>query len=144
MDRQTFLNRFEEVPAELNIENLDGRKAPDPITPGQVDEGLKTASLFVGGASLLFARWAKSYQQHTNKLPQFDPATSNAAGGDPNIIYYQSHWKLGPEQALEIFRRVFAADANWIELTKRLHKPGFIPDTPEGRALVEQIVTLAE
>jgi uncharacterized Ntn-hydrolase superfamily protein len=44
------------------------------------------------------------------------------------------------EQALPMFRTVFTADPNWIELTKRLHKPGIIPDTPEGRALVEQII----
>jgi uncharacterized Ntn-hydrolase superfamily protein len=45
------------------------------------------------------------------------------------------------EQALPMFRSVFAADPNWIELTRRLHKPGIIPDTPEGRALVERIIT---
>ncbi len=100
--RQTFLNRFEEVPAELRIENLDGRKAPEPIAPAMVDEGLKTAGLFVGGASLLFARWAKGFQQHANKLPLFNPDTSNAAGGDPNIIYYHSYWKLGPDESLII------------------------------------------
>ena len=44
------------------------------------------------------------------------------------------------EQALPMFRSVFAADPNWIELTKRLHKPGIIPDTPEGHALVEKII----
>jgi uncharacterized Ntn-hydrolase superfamily protein len=44
------------------------------------------------------------------------------------------------EQALPTFRSVFAADPNWIELTKRLRKPGIIPDTPAGRALVEKIV----
>ncbi len=44
------------------------------------------------------------------------------------------------EQALPMFRSVFAADANWIELTKRLYKPGIIPDTPEGHTLVERIV----
>ena len=44
------------------------------------------------------------------------------------------------EQALPMFRSVFAADPNWIELTKRLFKPGIIPDTPEGHALVERIV----
>jgi len=44
------------------------------------------------------------------------------------------------EDALPMFRAVFAADPNWIELTRRLHKPGIIPDTPEGRALVERIV----
>ena len=102
MVRQTFFNRFEEVPAELTIENLDGREAPSPVTPARVDEGLKTAGLFVSGASLLFARWVKGFQKHTNKLPLFDPSVSNAAGGDPNIIYYHSHWKLEPDQALVI------------------------------------------
>jgi uncharacterized Ntn-hydrolase superfamily protein len=47
------------------------------------------------------------------------------------------------DHALPIFRAVFAADPNWVELTKRLHKPGIIPDTPEGRALVERIVAEA-
>jgi len=47
------------------------------------------------------------------------------------------------ERAMPIFRRVFAADANWVELTNRLIKPGIIPNTPEGRALVEQIVAAA-
>ena len=45
------------------------------------------------------------------------------------------------EKALPMFQRVFAADANWVELTKRLHKPGIIPDTPEGHELVERIVS---
>jgi uncharacterized Ntn-hydrolase superfamily protein len=44
------------------------------------------------------------------------------------------------EKSLPMFRSVFTADPNWVELTKRLHKPGIIPDTPEGRALVERIV----
>jgi uncharacterized Ntn-hydrolase superfamily protein len=44
------------------------------------------------------------------------------------------------EKSLPIFRTVFAADANWVELTRRLHKPGIIPDTPEGRSLVERIL----
>jgi tetratricopeptide (TPR) repeat protein len=44
------------------------------------------------------------------------------------------------EKALPMFRTVFATDPNWIELTKRLHKPGIIPDTPEGRALVDRIL----
>jgi len=47
------------------------------------------------------------------------------------------------EQALPTFREVFAADPNWVELTRRLIKPGIVPDTPEGHALVERIVTEA-
>jgi len=102
MVRQTFFNRFEEIPAELTIENLDRRRAPDPITPAMVDEGLKTAGMFVGGASLLFAKWANGFRKHPNTLPLFDPQTSNAAGGDPNIIYYHSYWKLDKDEVLVI------------------------------------------
>ena len=100
--RQTFLDRRNEIPAELTIENLNGQKSPAPLTPVMVAEGLKTASLFVAGASLLFAKWAYGFQKHTNQLPQFDPETSNAAGGDAGIIYYHSHWKLADEEALVI------------------------------------------
>ncbi len=51
---------------------------------------------------MLFARWARGFQKHTNQLPIFDPAISNAAGGDAQIIYYHSHWKLQPDEALVI------------------------------------------
>ncbi len=102
MVRQTFLDRSREVPAEVAIENLDGRKAPDPITPAMVDEGLKTASMFVAGASLLFSKWANGFRKHTNQLPLFDPELSNAAGGDASIIYYHSHWRLAADEALVI------------------------------------------
>lgn len=102
MVRQTFLNRFTETAAEVTIQNLDGRTAPDPVTPAMIDEGLKTASMFVAGASLMFAKWAHGYQKHTNRLPQFDPKVSNAAGGDASIIYYHSHWRLAPDESLLI------------------------------------------
>ena len=102
MVRQTFLDSDREEPAEFTIENLDGRKHPDPVTPVKVDEGLKTASMFVAGAPLLFAKWAKGFQKHTNKLPLFEPEVSNAAGGDSSIIYHHSHWKLYEDEALVI------------------------------------------
>ena len=44
------------------------------------------------------------------------------------------------DKAIPMFRKVFSMDSNWIELTRRLHKPGIIPDTAEGRALVESII----
>ena len=102
MVRQTYLDRNNEIPMDVKIENLNGKKVPDPLTPEQVDEGLKTASLFIAGAPFLFAKWANNFQKHTNKLPVFDPDVSNAAGGDSNIIYHHSHWKLGPDEALVI------------------------------------------
>jgi hypothetical protein len=100
--RQSFLDRKTEKLASLVIERVDGPADPAPVTPAMVDDGLRNASTLVVGASILFAKWARDFQKHSNQLPQFDPATSNAAGGDPNIAYYHSHWKLGPDEALVI------------------------------------------
>lgn len=102
MARQTFFRRDEEVPAEIHIVRIGGDKRPEPLTPQRVDEGLQTAAMFVAGAPMLFSKWAKGFQKHTNRLPLFDAATSNAAGGDANIIYHHSHWKLASDEALLI------------------------------------------
>ena len=100
--RQTFLDRVSETPAELELECLSADATPRPLTPAQLDEGLRSAATLVAGASLLFAKWARDFQAHTNRLPLFDPQRSTAAGGDPNIVYYHSHWALAPDQALVI------------------------------------------
>ncbi len=100
--RQTFLDRSQETLARLQVERIDGPGQPGPITPRMVDEGLRNASTLVAGASLLFSKWARDFQKHSNQLPQFDPAVSSAAGGDPNIAYYHSHWQLGRDEALVI------------------------------------------
>lgn len=116
--RQTFLDRDNEQPADLTIERVGddniararggniecarGGNAPAVFTPKMLDDGLKSASTLVAGAALLFAKWARDFQQHSNQLPMFDPAVSNAAGGDPNIVYYHSHWALAPDEALVI------------------------------------------
>ena len=100
--RQTFADRDNEEAAEMHIENLDGEACRQVLETRQVDEGLKTASLFVGGSSLLFARWARGFRKHVNQLPQFDPEISNRAGGDESIIYYHSYWLLEKDQALLI------------------------------------------
>ena len=100
--RQTFLDRETEEPAELSIECLGADKEPSPLTPQMLDEGLRSASTLVAGASLLFAKWARDFQKKSNELPMFDPEVSNAAGGDPNIIYYHSHWALAKDEALVI------------------------------------------
>ena len=47
------------------------------------------------------------------------------------------------DAALPALREIFAADPNWVQLTRRLVPAGLIPDTAEGHALVERIVTAA-
>ena len=103
--RQTFLDRSVEEPADLRIERIncaDEDRRPEPLTPEQIDEGLKAASTLVAGASMLFANWARGFRKHTNTLPMFDPEVSLAAGGDPNIVYYHSHWALSEDEVLLI------------------------------------------
>lgn len=100
--RQTFLDRQNEVPAALKIENLNGKKVPDPLTAEKIDRGLETAALFIAGAPFLFAKWANGFKKHSNRLPQFSPEVSNAAGGDASIIYYHSYWTLQEDEALVI------------------------------------------
>jgi len=100
--RQTFLDKQSEIPATLKIENLNGRKIPNDVTPEKIDNGLSTAALFIAGAPFLFSKWANGFRKHANQLPQFNPEVSNAAGGDANIIYYHSYWNLKDEEALEI------------------------------------------
>ena len=103
--RQTFLDRETEAPAELHIERIgcsDDEKRPGPLTPAQIDEGLKSAGTLVAGAALLFANWARGFRKHSNTLPMFDPDVSLQAGGDPNIVYYHSHWAVAEDEALVI------------------------------------------
>lgn len=100
--RQTFLDRAHETPADLRIERVDADGAPTLFTPKILDDGLKSASTLVAGAALLFAKWARDFQRHSNQLPMFDPEVSRSAGGDPNIVYYHSHWALAPDEALLI------------------------------------------
>lgn len=58
---------------------------PAPLTAATLDEGLQSASVLVAGASMMFAKWARGFQAHTNQLPLFDQQLSNKSGGDPNI-----------------------------------------------------------
>ena len=103
--RQTFLDREAETPAELHIERINcpgTERRPSPLTAKQFDEGLKKVGALVAGAPLLFAKWARNFQKHSNELPLFDPQVSLAAGGDPNITYYHSHWAIAEGEALLI------------------------------------------
>ncbi|MBX3156632.1 MAG: DUF1028 domain-containing protein [Deltaproteobacteria bacterium] len=59
------------------------------------------------------------------------------------MVYWQAVALAGKGQvdaALPLFRKAFAADAAWIELTNRLIAPGILPDTPAGRAAVERVL----
>lgn len=100
--RQTFLDRERETPAQLTIERIDGDGKPAPLSPEKLDAGLRAASGLVNGCAALFAGWVRGFEKHANQLPQFDAGVSLGAGGDPNIAYYHSYWRLEPDEALVI------------------------------------------
>lgn len=128
--RQTFGDRQTEIPAKLRIERSgQGAAVPAPLTPAALDAGLQSAGVFVAGASAMFAKWAHESQSSTNQLPLFDQLRSDRAGGDPNIRYYHSYWRLGAGEALVIRARPppcrcwnFQLNNHWMEsLDYRYH-----------------------
>lgn len=128
--RQTFGDRENERIAELKIERIGGDSLPSPVTAAAIDQGLNTASTFVAGASLMFAKWSRDFQREENVLTLFDPATATAAGGDPNIRYYHNYWHLADDEALliEVLPPPcdawnFQLDNHWLEsLDYRYHR----------------------
>lgn len=102
MVRQTYKDRKLEQAADVYIENLQAPLHPQYLTSAMLEEGLDKAGMFVAGASIMFSKWATDFEKHYNTLPQMDPARSNAAGGDKNIAYYHSYWKIQEDEALVI------------------------------------------
>lgn len=129
--RQTFQDRETEIPADLIVERIGAEGAqPSPVTAEAIDKGLQKTGKLVAGASILFAKWGNDFQKHVNELPKFDQETSNKLGGDPNIVYYHSYWRLAPNEALVIEAMPptcdswnFQLDNHWFEsLDYRYHR----------------------
>jgi hypothetical protein len=100
--RQTRLDHANEELAQIRIERIDGPNRPRPLDPERLDRGLVGSARFVRGCAGLFNGWADDWKQHVNTLPRFDPDKALAAGGDPNIAYYHSYWRLEPDEALVV------------------------------------------
>jgi hypothetical protein len=100
--RQTRLDHVNETLAQVEIERIDGPNQPRHLDPARFERMLLGAGQFVKGCATLFASWANDFQEHLNELPRFDPDKAFAAGGDPNIAYYHSYWRLAPDEALVV------------------------------------------
>lgn len=99
--RQTFNDRSREEPARYRIECLN-REGSDALDPETLEQKLLRAVAFVKGTSNVFVDWMTDYSKHLNGLPSDDQARCQACGGDANIHYCQSYWKLRPDEALLI------------------------------------------
>ncbi len=100
--RQTFLDRRSERPARMEIHRAGNDTRPVPLSAEHLQRGLSNTARFVEGTAKLFADWAQSYRKHVNQLPPADQALCQSVGGDPNIFYYHSNWRLADDEALLI------------------------------------------
>ncbi len=99
--RQTFNLRANETPASYSIECLNP-DASDSLRPEALEPALARAAAFVKGTANVFVDWMNGFSQHENALPPNDQAVCQRAGGDSNIYYHNSAWRLAPDEALLI------------------------------------------
>ncbi len=99
--RQTFNVRADETPATYEIECLNP-DASDSLQPEALEAALQKSVAFVQGTANVFVDWMNEFQGHVNQLPPNDQEMCQRAGGDSNIYYHNSAWKLGPDEALLI------------------------------------------
>jgi hypothetical protein len=114
--RQTFDLRDQEIPATYQIEclNPDKGEAGDKLDPLSIEPALERAVSFVSQTANLFINWMEIYEaNHLNELPADDQERCQRAGGDANIHYLQSYWKLAPDEALLIEAERIPSDGTW-------------------------------
>jgi hypothetical protein len=99
--RETFSDRVAQRPARLAIARL-GEREDDALDPALLEQRLQRALAFVTGTANLFVDWMARYAAHENALPPDDQAVCQRAGGDANIHYHNSRWRLAPDEALVI------------------------------------------
>lgn len=110
--RQTFADREREEPARMRIERI-GPAAEAGLDPAGFESSLEKVVAFVEGTSNLFAGWMQDYAQHVNELPSDDQAKCQRAGGDANIHYLQSCWRLEESEALLIEAKRIPVCEGW-------------------------------
>jgi hypothetical protein len=121
--RQTFHDRQQEQPALLDIERLGEHAPPPALDPARFGASLMAAARYTENTATQFCDWAALFRrEHFNSLPLGDQAMYQAAGGDPNILYYHGYWELAEDQAMVIDASLpacefwnFQVDNYWME-----------------------------
>ena len=112
--RQTFGDRKKEKPAELAIECLNPERPNNNLDPRTLEDRLQGALHYLESTVELGLKWTRGYKGSTlNQLPMHDQSILRAAGGDPTICYYQSHWALNPDEALCVTIEDLPECATW-------------------------------
>ena len=112
--RQNFGDRSKETVSHLTIECLNPERDHNTLVPEDLEASLQRALGFVSSTVELNIDWMERYKRrHFNALPEDDQAACHAAGGDPNIHYYQSWWSLAPDEALLVHLQDIPDSQTW-------------------------------
>lgn len=121
--RQTFHDRRREQPAQFAIERVGATETAPPLDPATFAAQLMAAARYTEGTARLFCDWSALFKrEHCNTLPLGDQRMYQAAGGDPNILYYHGYWELADDEAMVIDAGLppcdfwnFQVDNYWME-----------------------------
>ncbi len=99
--RQTFQDRVNEQQADLQLERIGAAgERPEPFSAEKLVRGLEGTMRFLHNTTGMFENWAESFLPIENQMPHADQAYCQLIGGDPNIHYFHSCWKLEDDEVL--------------------------------------------
>ena len=96
-----YCNARKERPAQFRIKCLNAKELPLLDSSEFSNKLLRTMS-FVEGTSGLFDSWINQFKAHTNQLPANDQEMCLRVGGNEQIHYHNSHWRLKDDEVLVV------------------------------------------
>ena len=100
--RQTYLDRSQEIAANISIQRADTTAVPTPLSVDTISANFEKAMAFYRNTIGLFSRWSQQIRENPNSLPLWDQSFCQAVGGDPNILYYHGHFRLQSDEIMVI------------------------------------------
>jgi hypothetical protein len=130
--RQTFLDKRNDRPADLQIERTSGPSIDGPpaaLDPLHLQRALVIAGHYVRGVAEIGASWARRQAAHPNVFADAQ-ADDTRSFADPQIIFHQAYFELGDDEALVVELRpppceywMIALHNHWMEtLDYRFHQ----------------------
>jgi hypothetical protein len=89
-------------PVSISLKRTDERGWGAPLSFEVLSASLDSIAEHVIETASFFADWTAGFQEHLNRLPLGDQAYIRSTGGDPNILYYLSAWRIGADEALVV------------------------------------------
>ncbi|MEO1934764.1 MAG: DUF1214 domain-containing protein [Myxococcales bacterium] len=99
--RQNLADRTKEVPCELQIERIDAKGPPAPLTAERVDLALKMTAGFMSGITEMALSWSSFLEQYPNSFADSIPPAAEIFR-DPNILFHVAWFDLANDEALVI------------------------------------------